>query len=552
MIMKEKLQTLWSFISKHPYYGLVLWIFVLHRPAILHFGNAIPGSQQGDTIRGHWSAWLMSVDATPLNSTFFNWPDGGSLLPLPPISLWLISPITSLFGAAVGLSALILLHTILLAFSGYLLGRSVEMEQKPSIAMALLITTIPMLGECLYGGVYEYLTLGWLILCFSSLIYAARGHSVFWGMGAGLFYVISMIECGYWASAGVLGVLALICIFIRSLKGFLGIVVSGLVVVALSYGYWLVVKDVFGGFLEKSWQGTRVIMGSMELLSAIPGIEPPPPPPGQPEPFQSAPSLFFWVCFFIGSASNLRKTWWMFLLSGVYLLISMDSSIMHFYMRSDFGAFALNTRRYSAVMYVFMMLAIIQGFATLHRKFDVHQYRRWILGSLALSFGILIVSNSKNLLFQYPLLWTPQTPSFAKQIYEDPIQGSVIVYPQERTDKQRRGQKHSGHTYLSSSLNFSNPQARLWFQTLINRPMHHTSKLSTLQKNGRGLQLKRKIQQNEIRILVSKGLRYVLIDYSALTKGEVKKIAQMLQREGFGCQYFDEWDGIEVCRQSDR
>ena len=101
-------------------------------------------------------------------------------------------------------------------------------------------------------------------------------------------------------------------------------------------------------------------------------------------------------------------------------------------------------------------------------------------------------------------------------------------------------------------MNFSNTQARLWFQTLVNRPMHHSSKLSTLKKNGRGLQLERKIQQQEIRLLVSKGLRYVLIDYSALTKGEVKKIAQMLQREGFGCQYFDEWDGVEVCRRSDR
>ena len=145
--MKETFQSFCSFIAKHPCYGLVLWIFVLHRPAILHFGNAIPGSQQGDTIRGHWSAWLMSVDATPLNSIFFNWPDGGSLLPLPPISLWLVSPITSLFGAAVGLSALILLHTVLLTFSGYLLARSVEMEQKPSIAMSVLVTLLAPLPD---------------------------------------------------------------------------------------------------------------------------------------------------------------------------------------------------------------------------------------------------------------------------------------------------------------------------------------------------------------------------------------------------------------------
>ena len=547
--MNKAFQNIVSFFAKYPYYGILLWIFILHRPALLNFGNAIPGSQQGDTIRGHWSAWFMSMDATPLDSTLFNWPDGGSLLPLPPISLWIVSPITKIFGASIGLSALILFHAILLAFSGYLLARAIEMSQKYSYALALLISTIPMLAECLYGGVYEYLTLGWLVLCFTSIIQAARGNSIFWGIAAGIFYVFTMIECGYWASAGVLGVLTLICVYTRSIKGVISVFVSGIVVGALSYGYWIFVQDVFGGFLNQSWQGTRVIMGNMELLSAIPGIEPPPPPPGQPDPFKSAPSLFFWICFLITGLFNIRKTWWMVFLSLVYLLIAMDSSFMHFYMRSDFGAFALNTRRYAAVMYVFMMLAMVSGSCALYQKFEERKYSSWIVG---ISFGIIMLMNAKNLLLNYPLLWTPPVPTFAKQMQEDPMEGSAIVYPQERMDKQRRGQTHSGHNYLSTSLNFSNTQARLWFQTLVNRPMHHSSKLSTLKKNGRGLQLERKIQQQEIRLLVSKGLRYVLIDYSALTKGEIKKIAQMLQREGFGCQYFDEWDGVELCRISDR
>ena len=547
--MNRAVQTIVSFFAKHPYCGILLWIFILHRPALLNFGNAIPGSQQGDTIRGHWSAWLIAMDATPLDSIFFNWPDGGSLLPLPPISLWIISPITKIFGPSVGLSALVFFHAILLTLSGYLLARAVEIPRKSSYIMALLISTIPMLAECLYGGVYEYLTLGWLVLCFACIIQGARGYSIFWGIGAGIFYVLTMIECGYWASAGVLGVLTIICVFTRSIRGFISVCVSGLVVCGLSYGYWLVVQDVFSGFLNASWQGTRVIMGNMELLSAIPTIEPPPPPPGQPDPFKSAPSLFFWICFVIAGLFNIKKTWWMIFLSCIYLLIAMDSSIMHFYMRSDFGAFALNTRRYAAVMYVFMMLTMVSGSFALYQKFEERKYSSWIIG---ISFGIVMLMNSKNLLLQYPLLWTPPVPSFAKQIQEDPMEGSAIIYPQERVDKQRRGQTHSGHNYLSTSLNFSNTQARLWFQTLINRPMHHSSKLSTLQKNGRGLQLERKIQQQEIRLLVSKGLRYVLIDYSALTKGEVKKIVQMLQREGFGCQYFDEWDGVELCRRSDR
>ena len=57
-----------------------------------------------------------------------------------------------------------------------------------------------------------------------------------------------MIECGYWASAGVLGVLTLICVYTRSIKGVISVFVSGIVVGALSYGYWIFVQDVFGGF----------------------------------------------------------------------------------------------------------------------------------------------------------------------------------------------------------------------------------------------------------------------------------------------------------------
>ena len=108
-----------------------------------------------------------------------------------------------------------------------------------------------------------------------------------------------------------------------------------------------------------------------------------------------------------------------------------------------------------------------------------------------------MLMNAKTYSYNYPLLWTPPVPTFAKQMQEDPMEGSAIVYPQELMDKQRRGQTHSGRNYLSTSLNFSNTQARLWFQTLVNRPMHHSSKLSTL-KNGLGLQLERKIQQQEI------------------------------------------------------
>ena len=54
--------------------------------------------------------------------------------------------------------------------------------------------TIPMLLECLYGGVYEYLTLGWLVLCFGSQQKLAENNSFgwLWGLGAGCFSMSSI------------------------------------------------------------------------------------------------------------------------------------------------------------------------------------------------------------------------------------------------------------------------------------------------------------------------------------------------------------------------
>ena len=53
---------------------------------------------------------------------------------------------------------------------------------------------------------------------------------------------------------------------------------------------------------------------------------------------------------------------------------------MHFYMRSDFGAFALNTRRYAAVMYVFMMLAMVSGSWCSVSNPEERKYSSWIVG----------------------------------------------------------------------------------------------------------------------------------------------------------------------------
>ena len=106
-----------------------LWAFLLHRPALLNFGKAIPGSENGDTLRGHWSAWAVSQDISILETSLCMWPQGAHFLPLPPISLLLISPFSILFSPQIGLSILLFLHTLLAIAGSYFLARSLELDK---------------------------------------------------------------------------------------------------------------------------------------------------------------------------------------------------------------------------------------------------------------------------------------------------------------------------------------------------------------------------------------------------------------------------------------
>ena len=89
-----------------PFAICTVWLLILHRPALLSFGKAIPGRVQSDAIRGQWSAWAAAHDFWPLHTNLVNFPDGAALLPLPPVSLSLVAPFTLLFGANIGIVAL--------------------------------------------------------------------------------------------------------------------------------------------------------------------------------------------------------------------------------------------------------------------------------------------------------------------------------------------------------------------------------------------------------------------------------------------------------------
>ena len=169
-----------------------------------------------------------------------------------------------------------------------------------------------------------------------------------------------------------------------------------------------------------------------------------------------------------------------------------------------------------------------------------------------IALGIYIVGliwSAQDALMRYPLLWTPKTPLFAQTIQQDPNPGAVLVYPQEQ-----EGRKTTSHQYLRKNTSFSNPQARLWFQTLINRPVHHYTKLATLiPNNGRRWQLDGgSLNKVELQLLIKQGLRYIVLDHTQLSTAKKQKTKGLLSSLGYGCTSFEEWGGIDICLLTER
>ena len=529
----------------------LLWLAILHRPALLSFGNAIPGRVQSDAIRGQWSAWATANDIWGIETHLVNFPEGAALLPLPPLSLVIVSPMTSLFGANIGIVSLVMLHAILAIAGGFFLARAVGLSKWPALSCGLFLSAAPMMGEALSVGVYECLTIGWSAFCLGALVKACRGDGWQWGPAAGILYLLSVIESGYLGSALALSTIVVSCMFLRSYKGLLSAALAAVVVAAGAWALSVALAPVLDKFSTESIEagGFRVSMGIAELKAIIPGFSPPPPPPGDPEPFRSAPPLFV-VVFFTGAwIATWRKSSWAAGLGLAFLLIAIHSSIMSWWIDSPLGEFVKYLRRMALPMAMMMGLVIAYGLEWLIEKKPGKQG----LQALVAISGVTLISSSWGLLTGYPLLWTPVTPQFAIDIQEDPMEGALIVVPQEQPEKAQT--YNQNHLSLKKNTSFSNPQARLWFQTLIDRPVRHHSKLSTLipKSEGRPLSLDRGvISRQEVESLKEKGLRYLLLDNEALGRQALGKAKKTLDQMGHKCRHYDEWGGIDVCRMDGR
>ena len=223
----------------------------------------------------------------------------------------------------------------------------------------------------------------------------------------------------------------------------------------------------------------------------------------------------------------------------------MQSPLVDWWTSNPLGAFVQNLRRFAAPMTLMMLVTIAYGWSdwTAKKKYTGTEHRFFAL------LSVLLLWSAKDLLFRYPLLWLPKKPLIAQTIERDPTPGAVLIFPQEQ-----EGRKTTSHQYLRNDTSFSNPQARIWFQTLINREMRHHTKLATLvPKTGRRWKIDgQQLDRRELELLRQQGLRYVILDHKSLNTRQLQQTQGIFSQLGYGCTKFDEWGGLDLCLLEER
>ena len=225
----------------------------------------------------------------------------------------------------------------------------------------------------------------------------------------------------------------------------------------------------------------------------------------------------------------------------------MNSPFTKWWSENPLGEYARILRYFATPMGIMMSLVIGFGIDEFLKR---RPQKEWLI---SLSFAVLIgCYGARKALLKYPLLWTPDVPQFAKDIAADPTAGAAIVFPQEQAQQKER---LATHDYLHpDTISFANTQARVWFQTLIGRPMRHHSKISTLTPKVKpNLQLDRAgygsgIQQQELTSLVDQGLLYLIVDHGQTSENQRSQIVSFTKQIGAECTDYNEWGGVTVCR----
>jgi len=522
---------------------LVAAPLALHWPALTS-GGAIPGSAMGDTLRGHWTAWLVAhtLPAWPFSPTAAAFPDGVDLLPLPPLSLVIVAPVTRLLGPELGLTALVMLHTALAALGGALLARALGSGRGGALLAGATLAVQPGLAETLQLGIYEYQTIGWTALMLAALAATCRGRWR-WGPIAGLLYVIAALECGYYGSAAALAALAAVLALTRSWRGALGALLAAIGVAAAALLAWTLFEAVLADLLTPPERGTasrsnRQVMAVAELLAPL--------DPNTWVTRTTAPPALHWFAGALGAALCLRRSAWLAALAAAFALLAIGSPAMTWWNETPLGAPVAHVRRYIVPAGMCLAVCVGLGWSRLARRV------RLPVGAAAMA-ALVLFDAGRGAWASYPLLVPPADPGFVAPIASDEDDVAVVVLPQEAPEG--RGPRPTTHQRLDRKADFSNPQARLWIQTRLDKAMRHTPTLGTLRRRvPRDLRLDRDparggvLDRRELERLRAQGLRYLLLAHAQLGPQGLSRLQTDLARVGADCTEYPDWDGVSLCR----
>ena len=210
-----------------------------------------------------------------------------------------------------------------------------------------------------------------------------------------------------------------------------------------------------------------------EIWAALPFVGWDDPMNGHPMPYHASPSLLLWIAAISGLVFRLRDPMVARILYFAPIAPGHGKSCDELVGRWPLGQHVGIPKRLLGPINV-----LLCGMAALGLDSILD---RWIKSNgtkkASLAFGFLaagLSANGNGLWTDYPLLWTPKDPAFLSELQAIPSNQAIVVLPQS-----------SPKAPTSSTINpywpmisFTNPQARLWWQTRWDRP------IQTLQSLG--------------------------------------------------------------------
>ena len=495
----------------------------------------------GAGLKGLWSAWAAAklFPRFIAETDWVGFPDGVLAMPMPPLSLALVSPISSALSPEMGLVALVVLHTTLATCAGGVLARVLGARTSGVMMAGLFLATWPEARTAIYRGTLEYLTICWLAFMLAALVLVCRGRWR-WGPVAGLLYVVTALECGLYGSAGALVVLVCVAVNARTRAAWGGLLLGGLTAFGLSAALWIPLAPLLAQLHSTPPPPPGIVASPADLFSFAPR-------PGAETVYPV--TIVHWILLLGGLWASPRKLAWLAACVLVFLAFSLATPVVHPWMATPLGARASNVVHYLGPAGVLWAVIAGAGADALVRRVG---WRPTALPGLALGSGLaLVVLLSCGWWWSYPITRAPLPPEFVVDLTRSSDRRAVVVL--QPAHPRTEVVTTPGYYSIEGEVTFlRNPNARLWLQTVLDRPTMYFPGLVSVALLSKppdwlGRSPVSALEAHQVAWLRRAGFGYVLLDHQTCG-GSLGVLRGSLVDQGASCREYDEWGGISVCR----